>query len=139
MAKKNPHEPRQGREITSGAKSRVPSRQDLRHTPDGREMLSPMPMELPIGYKRTKPLEQQIREMVKSHLLAEAASKEGYETFEEAEDFDIPDDPIDPRTPYEAIFDPPVPVLPVAEPKRDDTETPPQAPQEPLRAAVPKE
>lgn len=46
-------------------------------------------------------------EQMKEWLNATARSKEfeGEETFEEADDFDIPDDPADPQTPYEEFFE----------------------------------
>lgn len=72
----------------------------------GREILDPTPMAPPVGYKRQPSLSEQIREMVRSERLAMEAASAGFETLEEADDFDIPDDPIDPRTPYEAHFDP---------------------------------
>lgn len=44
--------------------------------------------------------------MVRSERLAQEAMAAGYETFEESDDFDIPDDPLDPATPYENEFEP---------------------------------
>ena len=43
--------------------------------------------------------------MVRFQISEEAASR-GLETFEEANDFDISDDPVEPHTPYEEDFDP---------------------------------
>lgn len=36
------------------------------------------------------------------------ARSQGLETMEEAEDFDIPDDPVDPKTPWEDVYDIPL-------------------------------
>lgn len=108
MAKKNPDTPRPGTDVSSELKLREPSAQDQKLNENGYEVLSPRPMELPIGYVRTPPLEQQIREMVKSALLAREAEAMGAETFEEADDFDVGDD-YDPRSPYEEVFEPPIP------------------------------
>lgn len=73
----------------------------------GRLKPDPMPLEPPIGYKRTPPLAETIRAMVRGEALAHAARNSGAETFEEADDFDVPDDDYDPRAPFEEVFDPP--------------------------------
>lgn len=72
----------------------------------GREILDDTPMAPPVGLSRTPPMWEVIRDMVRSERLAQAASESGHETFEEADDFDIPDDPGDPYTPWENDFDP---------------------------------
>lgn len=59
----------------------------------------------PVGFKPAPSLADQIREMVRSERLAREAAEGGFETFEEADDFDVGDD-FDPRTPYEESFDP---------------------------------
>lgn len=74
----------------------------------GREILDPTPMAPPIGYKKQPSMIEMVRNMVRSEHVKRAAEEAGMETFEEADDFDIPDDPIDPSTPYENDFDPPV-------------------------------
>lgn len=58
-----------------------------RFIPDGR------PMEPPVGYRRAPSLSEQIRQMVQSEQLAAAARESGVETFEEANDFFIEDEP----------------------------------------------
>lgn len=60
---------------------------------------------LPVGFKQPEPLAVQVARLVRSEQLKMAAEQAGMETFEEADDFDIPDDPIDPTTPYEQDFD----------------------------------
>lgn len=70
-----------------------------------REKPDPLPMQPPIGYKKTPSLSEQIRDMIRSEKLAQDLAAQGVETFEEADDFDIPDDPVDPSTPYEADFE----------------------------------
>lgn len=72
----------------------------------GQEIPDPTPIAPPVGFKRQPSLSEQIRAMIRSEQLRQEAESAGYETFEEADDFDIPDDPIDPTTPYEAVFDP---------------------------------
>lgn len=58
---------------------------------DGREVLDDTPVELPIGYRQPKPLDERIREMVRINL-SQVAEEKGYETFSEANDFDVGDD-----------------------------------------------
>lgn len=72
---------------------------------NGHEIVDPKPMALPVGFKRPETLAEQVARLVRSQHLADAVAAAGYETFEEADDFDIPDDPIDPSTPYEHDFD----------------------------------
>lgn len=51
-------------------------------------------------------LGDRVRELIRSERLAIAAREEGYETFEEADDFNVPDDDtFDPATPYEEVFE----------------------------------
>lgn len=59
-------------------------------TPDGREILDQTPVALPIDYVRPEPLHQRIRRMI---LQAIMDQREGQETLEDANDFEIPDDP----------------------------------------------
>lgn len=73
---------------------------------DGKEYGDPTPMAPPAHIGRAESNAEMIRRMIQNELSSRA-SMEGYESFEEAEDFDIDDDPADPHTPYEAVFDPP--------------------------------
>lgn len=66
------------------------------------------PLAPPIGYKRSPTIAENIRAMIKSERLKQEVEAAGAETFEEAEDFDIEDDPVDPHTPYDNQFDPPL-------------------------------
>lgn len=67
----------------------------------GEELPDPTPVELPVDFERPVPLAEEIRRLVRSEAIqAELRSKE-IETFDEANDFDIPDDPIDPETPWQ--------------------------------------
>lgn len=45
-----------------------------------------------------------VREMVHAERTRLAAIEAGYETFEEADDFEVDDDSFDPKTPYEEVF-----------------------------------
>lgn len=68
------------------------------------EPLDPTPVEVPVGFQVPETTEQIIARMVNSRMLASAAMAQGYESPEEADDFDIPDDPLDRLTPYEEHF-----------------------------------
>lgn len=84
----------------------------------GQELPSPVPVAPPIGWKKTPSLTEQIRAMVRSEALRMAAEAAGAESFEEADDFDVEDDP-SPASPYEEwepIFDPPAEPAPAAAP-----------------------
>lgn len=72
---------------------------------NGHELPDPTPLTLPSGFKRPETLEAQIQRLVRGAISRQAAES-GYETFEDADDFDIPDDTDDPFTPYEMEFDP---------------------------------
>lgn len=105
MATKNPHAPILGKLVE---KKQHALRRAHVMLQKGREWLSPLELEPPIGYKKQKSLAEQIREQVRSEHLRQAALAAGAETFEEADDFDIPDDDFDPKSPYEEVFDPPI-------------------------------
>lgn len=72
----------------------------------GRELLDGTPMAPPIGYKKQPSMIDNIRNMVRSEVLRSHVESAGFETFEEADDFDVGDD-YDPTSPYEIDFDPP--------------------------------
>lgn len=61
-----------------------------RHTEDGKEILNPTPMQPPLGYKPALSLAEQIRQQVRS---LKALDDMEPETEEEADDFEIEDDP----------------------------------------------
>lgn len=62
-----------------------------RHDVDGREVLNPTPMQPPLGYKKTLSLAEQIRQQIRQ---LKDYDDQDPETEEEADDFDIEDDPI---------------------------------------------
>lgn len=70
----------------------------------GREKLDPKPVAMPLGFERPETLAEQIQRMVRQTVSQEAADQ-GFETFEDADDFDVGDD-FDPTSPYEMEFDP---------------------------------
>lgn len=76
---------------------------------DGREYPDPVPMSPPVGLKPPEDLMTTIRRMVHNEEFQRAANAEGFDTFEEAGDYDIDDDHewVDELTPYESLFHPP--------------------------------
>lgn len=84
----------------------APSQQDINHDRFGREIPDPIPMAPPVGYQKPFSMVDHLRDIVRREISAAAQSQE-METFEEADDFDIEDELLDPHTPYEAVFDPP--------------------------------
>lgn len=78
---------------------------------NGNEVGDPTPVAPPAHLRRSPTMSEQIQTMIRRQLSL-TAQEQGYESFEEAEDFDVDDDPVDPHTPYEAVFDPQPPVTP---------------------------
>lgn len=72
----------------------------------GREILDQTPVSLPIHYDRPEPIHLQIRRMVLEAMAAQTGKD--VETLEDANDFEIPDDPSSFDTEYtEPDLDPP--------------------------------
>lgn len=83
----------------------------------GRELLDPVPMAPPVGFVPGMSQDERLRQMIRQeHSRLNAMMYN--ETFEEANDLDIDDDPIDPSTPYEESYD--VVDLAVRQQLRDD-------------------
>lgn len=61
-----------------------------RFSPDNQEILNPTPMQPPLGFKASPSLAEQIRQQVRALKHMEDTEPE---TEEEADDFDIEDDP----------------------------------------------
>lgn len=75
---------------------------------DGFLIPDPVPLAPPIGYKRQPSMVEVVRNMVRSERLALEAELEGYETFEESEDFEVDDDFDTPGTEWENDYEPTV-------------------------------
>jgi len=141
MSKKitNPHEPIP----TTESHDRVPSAREKRLDEKGREIVSPLPMEPPLGYKRQPTMVEIIRQQIQAEHLARDLAKAGVETFEEADDFEVGDD-YEPHSPWENEFDPPISELtkagqaelakkaapPPPPPSGGEKTTPPQEPKD---------
>lgn len=73
---------------------------------DGKEYPDPVPMAPPVGYSAPPDLMQMIRTMVHSEMANRVIDEAGWDTFDEAGDFDIADDPLEPLTPWEMLLQP---------------------------------
>lgn len=69
------------------------------------EVLSDEPVAIPLRFSRQSGFNEVVRQMIRSEQFARDMEKNGVETFEEADDFDVGDD-VDPNSPYEEVFDP---------------------------------
>lgn len=79
----------------------------------GRLIADSTPIAPPIGYKRQPTMVEIVRDAVRSEHLRQAALDAGMETFEESEDFDVPDEQ-ELHSPWENDFDPPIAELTAA-------------------------
>lgn len=106
-----------------------------RQLPTGEEIPDPVPLAPPLGFIEQPSMIDHVRNMIRSEQLRQAALASGDETFEEADDFDIPDD-VEPYSAYEMeeIFDP---VRPASEPAPIVTPDPPADGPVPSPASAP--
>jgi len=75
-------------------------------TKTGKEILNRTPISIPLGFSRPKSITEQIAEFVTNQKIQEQLDAAGFETFEDAEDFEIGDDYESlPESKYEADFD----------------------------------
>lgn len=75
-------------------------------TKTGKEILNRTPIAIPLGFSRPKSITEQIAEFVTNQKTQEQLDAAGFETFEDAEDFEIGDDYESlPESKYEADFD----------------------------------
>lgn len=70
------------------------------------EMVSSRPIAQHVNVRGQESEVQRLRRLLRSEQLAAEARAQGHETFEEADDFDVPDDIVEPDTPYEEHFEP---------------------------------
>lgn len=77
---------------------------------NGKEMPSQEPVFVATNLKRDSEIDR-FRRFLRSEEMAKQARQQGFETFEEADDFDVGDD-FDPTSPYEQIFEPVVEEVP---------------------------
>lgn len=72
---------------------------------NGHEILDATPIAIPLGMKRPESIQEMVARLVRQERFRAALGKDDYESFEEADDFDVDDD-YDPTTPFEQHFDP---------------------------------
>lgn len=94
----------------------------------GQEVPDPTIVDPPLGYVAQPDLMELMRRMIRREF-SELAENAEFETFEEADDFEVDDDPVDYSSPYEEYFDPApgAPTGPPGEihPARQDPNQPP--------------
>lgn len=68
----------------------------------GREIPDPTPVEVPLDYTRPLTLQEEFRRFlqIEASIIAENA---GFETFEEADDFDVDEEEVEFISPYEIL------------------------------------
>lgn len=66
---------------------------------DGAEVLDPTPVAMPVKFKRSRSLIEDVQALVQGEL-SRLADAHGFESFDEADDFDVGED-YDPRSPHE--------------------------------------
>lgn len=70
---------------------------------NGHEILDDTPVAIPARLSRAETLTEQVRRLIREEA-SRAAQAAGFETFEEADDFEIEDD-YDPRSPHELTLE----------------------------------
>lgn len=71
----------------------------------GHEVPDPTIIDPPLGYSPQPDLMELMRRMIRNELVTATDALE-VETFADADDFDVDDDPVDYSSPYEEYFDP---------------------------------
>lgn len=82
---------------------------------EGRELNDPTPISVPVRFTTPESEVDRLRRFLRSEQLSRELDAQGFDTAEEADDFDVGDD-YDPTSPYEEVFDVPDEVfLPLSE------------------------
>lgn len=68
---------------------------------NGYEVPDPMPVEMPIGFKKPLTIQEQIARALRSERIKQAQEARGEETFEDSMDFNTGEDETLPVTPHE--------------------------------------
>lgn len=63
----------------------------LKKSPRSRETPDPTPVEIPVQFRRAESMDERIARIVE-HSISKEAERQGFETFDEANDFDVDDD-----------------------------------------------
>lgn len=67
---------------------------------DGKEYPNPKPMVMKVGFRKPETLAEEVARIMKSSRMMQKIYEEGYETIDDASDFEMDDD-LPPLTPYE--------------------------------------
>lgn len=105
---------------------------------NGQEYPDPVPLEPPVGFVAPPDLMTMIRTMIRSEQFRQAADTLDFETFEESDDFDLDDDPLDPLTEYERVFEPPPEAPPAPGAAPQDAAKPPSPSPAPVPPKAPE-
>lgn len=90
-------------------------------TPDGREILNPMPVAPPIGYVSEPSMMDRLNEMLAARMR-QVAEADQIESIDEVDDFDVPDpEDFHPSSVYEVEMVYEAPALKPGEPSRTDS------------------
>lgn len=73
-----------------------------KHDDAGFEIPDPTPVAVPVGFRREPTIQEMIAQFVRSEQLRQHAQQAGFETLEEADDFDVDEDP-EMVTPHEIV------------------------------------
>lgn len=72
---------------------------------DGCEVPDPRPIAIPVGFKSPESIAQTVARLVKNIDIQRELRRQGRETFEEANDFDIPGEELDPKSKWEEDYE----------------------------------
>ena len=78
--------------------------QKLMKRPGFYDKTDPTPPAIPLKWKRPPTLQEQVARMVHSEQFKQYMEREGFETIDEAEDFEVGDDYV-PEAPHELVYD----------------------------------
>lgn len=73
---------------------------------NGHEIVDSRPMVIPAGMKRPETLHEQVARLVRTEQWNQMLEEKGFETFDEANDFDDDFDDPEPFSAHEMIYDP---------------------------------
>lgn len=91
----------------------------------GRFLPDPQPVAPPVGYQPEESMFDRVRAMVRREM-SQLAQNQDMESFEEADDFDVPDDRVEYLSPYELIMEQAFPDARTTNPDPDQGGVPPE-------------
>lgn len=79
-------------DTTESTALKEPNKHDAKHDQNGGEIGNPVPLEPPLGYKRSLSLSEQIAQQVRIQTLRILEDQAIHETDDEADDFEVGED-----------------------------------------------